>query len=319
MTAYHVHPQGICESENIGQGTNVLAFAHVLSGASIGSDCTIYDHVFVENDVVIGDRVTIMSGVQVWDGVKLADDVFVGPNVTFTNDSLPRRKVPPVEFAKTVVSQGASLGASSVILPGVQIGRNAVVGAGAVVTKNVPPNAIVVGNPARIVGYVDTRRSSAVSSESSSRLVTEHARSSVPGVELHEILRVVDLRGSLTAVNFSSDLPFVPRRVFAVTQVPSKDIRGEHAHRECEQFLLCLVGSVSCVVDNGEVRQEFLLNRSDVGLHISPMIWATEYNHSPDSLLLVFASHEYDAADYVREYDEYLSLVASPHPRRTDQ
>jgi dTDP-4-dehydrorhamnose 3,5-epimerase-like enzyme len=128
---------------------------------------------------------------------------------------------------------------------------------------------------------------------------------------LHEVLRVVDLRGSLIAANFSGDLPFIPRRAFVVSQVPSKDIRGEHAHRKCKQFLLCLVGSVSCVVDNGEKRQEFQLNRPDVGLYIPPMIWGTQYNYSRDSLLLVFASHEYDADDYIRDYDEYLSLAAS--------
>src|SRR5665811_1674684 len=131
---YFVHPKGICESVNVGEGTRVWAFAHVLPRARIGDDCNICDHVFVENDVIIGDRVTIKCGVQVWDGVTLADDVFVGPNVTFTNDPLPRSKVYPDEFAKTVVSPGASLGGGSVFLPGVHIGRNAMVGAGAVVT-----------------------------------------------------------------------------------------------------------------------------------------------------------------------------------------
>ena len=153
---YDMHAQGICESESVGKGTRIWAFSHVLPGARIGADCNICDHVFVENDVVIGDRVTIKSGVQVWDGVTLADDVFVGPNVTFTNDPMPRSKHHPDKFATTVVAQGASLGGGSVILPGVRIGRSAMVGAGAVVTKDVPANAIVVGNPARIVGYVDT-------------------------------------------------------------------------------------------------------------------------------------------------------------------
>src|SRR5450631_2985809 len=149
---HFVHPKGICESENIGEGTRVWAFAHVLPGARIGADCNICDHVFVENDVLIGDRVTIKCGVQVWDGVTLADDVFVGRNVTFTNDPMPRSKTYPGEIATTVVARGASLGGGSVILPGLHIGRSAMIGAGAVVTKDVPPNAVVVGNPARIVG-----------------------------------------------------------------------------------------------------------------------------------------------------------------------
>ena len=310
MTPY-VHAQGICESEKVGEGTRVWAFAHVLPGARIGADCNICDHVFVENDVVIGDRVTIKCGVQVWDGVRLADDVFVGPNVTFTNDPMPRSKIYPEKFATTVVAQGASLGGGSVILPGVRIGRSAMVGAGAVVTKDVPANAIVVGNPARIVGYVDTTPERAEIAELAGGAAGELPNVRVPGVKLRQIRRAMDLRGSLVAADFSSDLPFVPRRAFTVFDVPTKDVRGEHAHHECEQFLLCLVGSVTCVVDNGQMRQEFRLDRPDTGLYIPPMMWGTQYNYSPDAVLLVFASHEYDARDYIRDYDEFL-LLASP-------
>lgn len=154
MTVF-VHPQGICESENVGDGTRIWAFAHVLPGAQIGRDVNINDGVFIENDVVIGDRVTIKCGVQVWDGLRIADDVFVGPNVTFTNDHFPRSKQYPDAFLQTTVQQGASIGGGAVILPGITIGRKAMVGAGAVVTRDVPPNAVVVGNPARIAGYVD--------------------------------------------------------------------------------------------------------------------------------------------------------------------
>jgi UDP-2-acetamido-3-amino-2,3-dideoxy-glucuronate N-acetyltransferase len=309
MTHY-VHPQGICESENVGEGTRVWAFAHVLSGARIGADCNICDHVFVENDVLIGDRVTIKCGVQVWDGVTLADDVFVGPNVTFTNDPLPRSKVYPDEFAKTVVSPGASLGGGSVFLPGVHIGRNAMVGAGAVVTKDVPPNAIVVGNPARIVGYVETAPATAKSVELTGAAAAHLPQVRVPGVELRTIRHAVDLRGSLVAADFASDLPFVPRRAFTVFDVPTKDVRGEHAHHECEQFLLCLAGSVSAVVDDGETRQEFRLDRPDLGLYVPSMVWGSQYNYSPDAVLLVFASHEYDADDYIRDYEDFLVLTS---------
>ena len=133
----------------------------------------------------------------------------------------------------------------------------------------------------------------------------------VPGVELRSIRRAADLRGSLVAADFFSDLPFVPQRVFTVFDVPTKDVRGEHAHHECEQFLLCLVGSVSCVVDSGVTRQEFLLNRPDLGLYVPAMTWGTQYNYSPDAVLLVFASREYDPADYIRDYDEFLELASS--------
>ena len=125
---YFVHPQAICESTTIGEGTRVWAFAHVLPGAKIGRDVNLNDGVFVENDVTIGDRVTVKCGVQVWDGVHLADDVFVGPNVTFTNDPFPRSKQWPEKFIETRIDQGASIGGGAVILPGVTVGRRAMIG-----------------------------------------------------------------------------------------------------------------------------------------------------------------------------------------------
>lgn len=149
-----LHPQAICESERVGAGTRVWAFAHVLPGAQIGRDCNICDGVFVENDVIVGDRVTIKCGVQLWDGLRLEDDVFVGPNATFTNDPFPRSRVTPASFQTTTVRAGASIGANATILPGIEIGSGAMVGAGAVVTRNVPAGALVVGNPARVVRYL---------------------------------------------------------------------------------------------------------------------------------------------------------------------
>ena len=124
-----IHNAAICESTNVGKGTNVWAFSHVLSGAVIGEDCNICDHVFIENDVVVGNRVTIKSGVQLWDGLRVDDDVFIGPNATFTNDKNPRSKQRPERFLPTTVHEGASIGANATILPGVSIGRGAMVGA----------------------------------------------------------------------------------------------------------------------------------------------------------------------------------------------
>jgi len=151
---FFAHEKALVESDQIGENTRVWAFAHVLPGARIGIDCNICDHVFVENDVIIGDRVTIKCGVQVWDGVRLEDDVMVGPNATFTNDLFPRSKQ-PFELRYTTVKQGASIGANATILCGITIGKGAMVGAGAVVTKDVPDFALVVGNPARIVRYME--------------------------------------------------------------------------------------------------------------------------------------------------------------------
>jgi len=152
--AFFRHERAIVEpGARIGERTRVWAFAHVLAGAEIGSDCNICDHVFIENDVRVGDRVTIKCGVQLWDGLRVADDVFIGPNATFTNDLFPRSKQYPEKFLQTHLRAGASIGANATILAGVTIGEKAMVGAGAVVTKDVPPRAVVVGNPARIIRY----------------------------------------------------------------------------------------------------------------------------------------------------------------------
>lgn len=149
-----IHNLADVKSKNIGQNTRVWQYSVILQGAKIGDDCNICAHTLIENDVVIGNNVTIKSGVYVWDGVRLEDDVFIGPCVVFTNDKKPRSKQYPDEFPKTIVEKGASIGANATILPGITIGKNSLIGAGAVVTKNVPENAIVVGNPAVIKGYV---------------------------------------------------------------------------------------------------------------------------------------------------------------------
>jgi acetyltransferase-like isoleucine patch superfamily enzyme len=150
-----VHALADVQTLHIGERTRVWQFVVILPGARIGQDCNICLHCFIENDVVVGDRVTVKSGVQLWDGVTLEDDVFVGPNVTFTNDRFPRSRVYPEAFPKTTVRAGASIGGGATILPGLEIGAGAMVGAGAVVTKDVPARAIVKGNPARVSGYVD--------------------------------------------------------------------------------------------------------------------------------------------------------------------
>src|SRR6187401_127765 len=152
-----LHPKALCESANVGARTRVWAFAHILPGAVLGEDCNVCDHVFVENDVRVGDRVTIKSGVQLWDGLRIADDVFIGPNATFSNDKFPRSRQHQAAVLQTHVGRGASIGGGAVLLPGVSIGAEAMVGAGAVVTRDVPPKAVVSGNPARIVGYVDAK------------------------------------------------------------------------------------------------------------------------------------------------------------------
>lgn len=303
-----IHPQAICESATVGSGTRVWAFAHVLPGAVIGEDCNICDGVFVENDVLVGDRVTVKCGVQLWDGVTLEDDVFVGPNATFTNDIFPRSRQHPESFGRTLVQKGASIGANATILPGLKIGAGAMIGAGSVVTRDVPEHAIVVGNPARITGYANTTAFPGPVSEGHAPESGESS-SVVQGVTVHRLTRAVDLRGSLVAADINGDVPFEVERFFVVYDVPTIDARGAHAHRVCKQFLVCLKGSVSAIVDDGTRREEFLLDRPDLGLYMPSMTWGTQYRYSNDAVLLVLASHPYDSEDYVRDYDEFLELA----------
>jgi UDP-2-acetamido-3-amino-2,3-dideoxy-glucuronate N-acetyltransferase len=308
--AYFRHPQALVESEQIGRDTRVWAFVHILPGARIGAECNLCDHVFIENEVVLGDRVTVKSGVQIWDGVTLEDDVFIGPNATFTNDPAPRsRQQPDGTWPALTVRQGASIGANATLLPGITVGQYAMVGAGAVVTRSVPPHAVVVGNPARIVRYTDKRGSRAPALRSADSAALPVTESAIAGVTIHRAPMIRDLRGNLSARELGDGLPFRPKRYFVVVDVPSREVRGEHAHRSCAQLLVCLRGSVACVVDDGSQHEEIALDSPEIALHIPPMVWAVQYKYSEDAVLLVLASEEYDAADYVRDYDEFLAAV----------
>ncbi|MFN6969944.1 MAG: acyltransferase [Rheinheimera sp.] len=149
-----IHPLADVSATQIGDDTRIWQFSVVLAGASIGRNCNICAHTLIESDVVVGDHVTVKSGVYLWDGLRVGHHVFIGPNATFTNDKTPRSKVYPEQFLNTVIEDFASIGANATILPGITIGRNAMVGAGAVVTKSVPPNAVVVGNPAKIIRFL---------------------------------------------------------------------------------------------------------------------------------------------------------------------
>jgi UDP-2-acetamido-3-amino-2,3-dideoxy-glucuronate N-acetyltransferase len=316
MNDFFVHPNALCESSHIGSGTRIWAFAHVLPGASIGSDCNICDGVFVENDVVIGDRVTVKCGVQLWDGVRIESDVFIGPNATFTNDRFPRSKVRPPEFLSTVVRCGASIGANATILPGIEIGPGAMVGAGAVITRSVPPFAVAAGNPAAIIGYVDTREQGASEAAAKPGIAPgASSPSAVSGVRLQELRLVHDMRGELSVGEFERSVPFRPRRYFLVFDVPSREIRGEHAHKSCDQFMVCVKGSCSVVADDGSRRQEFLLDRPNLGLLVPAGVWATQYKYSADAVLLVFASEYYDPSDYIRSYEEFRTWAEKTSPR----
>lgn len=293
----------------IGDGSRVEAFVHIARGASIGCDCNIGDHVYVGNQAQIGDRVNIMPGSQIGDNIVIEDEVIIGPSVTFAGHLLSGSE-PPVtgDSLKTIVRARASLGANATVAPGVTIGRNAVVVAGAVVANNVPPNAIVSGNPARITGYGSP---SPVVRTGSGQPSAPADDIKVRGVRTYHLPVVMDMRGNLSAAEFDRHLPFIPKRYFLVFDVPSEEVRGEHAHKALHQFLICVKGSCSLVVDDGTDRAEMLLDKPDFGVHIQPMVWATQYKYSQDAVLLVLASDNYDPADYIRDYDEYIEAVKS--------
>lgn len=318
MSAAVVHPSADVQTKNIGDGTTVWQYVVILSGATIGRDGNICSHCFIENDVVLGDRVTIKCGVQLWDGLRIGNDVFVGPNVTFTNDKFPRSKAQPEKFLATVIGDGASIGGGAVILPGLKIGEGAMIGAGAVVTQSVPAYAITVGNPARIIGYVDHGKGAPFATADASTPAALDAgpvKVGIGEVTLHRLRLVLDMRGDLSAGEFPDDIPFLPKRYFLVFNVPSVKTRGEHAHRRCHQFLVCVKGSVAVVVDDGQNRREILLDAPNQGLHLPPMTWGIQYKYSSDAVLLVFASDAYDASDYIRDYTEFTALKRSETAR----
>lgn len=154
MDGYYQHPHALVESDQVGDGTRIWAFSHILPGATIGKNCNIGEHCYVEDEVRIGNNVTVKNQVSLWNGVSVEDEVFIGPSVTFTNDKLPRSRNPNWILSPTTIGRGATLGANATLLCGIRIGPFSFVAAGSVVTKDVPTHALVCGNPARERGLV---------------------------------------------------------------------------------------------------------------------------------------------------------------------
>ena len=252
---------------------------------------------------VIGDGCRVASGAVVCAGVVLEDDVVVGPNVVFVESAGPTDE--PISR----VERGVRIGANATLYAGITLAAGSLVRPGAVVTRSVPPKAIVDGNPAAIVGYLGTESSAAASPVFADKRGSAVQQTPVRGVSVHTFPIVPDLRGNLTVGEFTREIPFVPLRYFMVFGVPSKEVRGEHAHRECHQFLICVRGSCAVVADDGTRRVEISLDAPNRGVHLPPMTWATQYKYSADALLLVFASHYYDASDYIRAYTEFAALI----------
>jgi acetyltransferase-like isoleucine patch superfamily enzyme/dTDP-4-dehydrorhamnose 3,5-epimerase-like enzyme len=308
-----IHPTAIVSTTNIGPRTSIWQFCVISEGTTIGADCNICSHCFIETGVTIGDRVTLKNGVHLWTGLHVEDDVFIGPNATFCNDRNPRSKRRPISYEKTRIHAGASIGAGAVVLPGISIGRNSLVGAGAVVTRNVPANAVVAGNPAKIINFTDatnprlSKRSDAIVPNDNTAL--SKSRSENRETILKEFNKFVDERGELTACSLAQHVPFTVRRLFFVSKVPARIARGSHAHRICHQFLICTHGHVDVALDNGFAVSVTRLDSPNKGLHVPPLVWGVQYNYSHDACLLVLASHEYDPTDYIDCYDQFKALV----------
>jgi len=289
----------------------------ILEDVNLGNDVKIGAHCLVENNVVIGNRTTIKSGVQIGKDIAIGDDVFIGPNVTLANDHHLELDHNWSEPMNTLIEDGVSIGGGATLVAGITIGKNALVAPGTVVTKSVPAFTIVKGNPGRVSGYVDRAAPSGGEQRANViKLNNVPARGELTTVSLgagdafvRRLKYVDDLRGNLSVGEFPSDIPFEPKRYFLVFDVPNQEVRGSHAHKVCKQFLVCIKGSVNVMVDDGNVRSEVVLDSPDLGVYIPPMVWGTQYRYSEDAVLLVFASHIYDDADYIRKYKDFQQLT----------
>lgn len=282
-------------------------FSSVAAGSQIGVNCILADHVGIETDVRVGQDVSIGFGTYIASGAVIEDGVQVGTHVSVSTEHFNIGAV-PAPHARTTLRQNARIGAGAILLRGVTVGSNAIIEPGSVVSRDIPPNAVVGGNPATIRGYVTAMMLPSQPAAADSRGLPAV---SVAGVALYALPVIKDIRGTLSAGEFGRSLPFIPKRYFIVYEVTDHEVRGEHAHRELHQFLVCVKGSLAVVVDDGERREEILLDSPGIGVHIPPMVWATQYKYSRDAVLLVLASERYEAADYIRDYDDFQRLRAS--------
>jgi UDP-2-acetamido-3-amino-2,3-dideoxy-glucuronate N-acetyltransferase len=264
-------------------------------------------HAHIEPGVVMGEQCVVRSGAYLSRGTQLGARVYVGPNVAFADAEAGQ--------TPSVVEADAHIGANAVIAAGIRVARGARVRPGSVVLRSVPTGSIVEGNPAAIVGYVNAAapllgvRRRAVDDRE-----TRIVRTVVKGVTVHNMPVIMDLRGDLTVGEFPRDVPFLPKRYFVVFGVPGREVRGEHAHYACHQFLVCVRGQFSVVADDGQQRVEVALDAPNRGLYLPPMTWGIQYKHSADAVMLVFASDYYDASDYIRSYDEFLQALVARQP-----
>jgi UDP-2-acetamido-3-amino-2,3-dideoxy-glucuronate N-acetyltransferase len=298
-------------SDGGGGGSRVRrmgAYSTMHASARLGEHVEVGDHVLVDQAVEIGSRVTIQAGAKLCAGLVVADDVVIGANAVLAADSPTQDDHTDGSFV-TRVGRGVHVGANAVILRGRSIGDRARVEPGAVVDVNVPHDAIVAGNPARIVGYVDTPIACLLFKQSSVQGPAQLLR--VRGASLVAIPQVKDLRGVTSFGEIGKQLPFVAKRFFFVADVPGREVRGEHAHKTLHEFLVCMKGALSVMLDDGSAREEVRLDSPTLGLHVPPQVWRVVYKYTSDALLLSLCSHEYDPADYIRDYGDFVAYVSA--------
>lgn len=281
------------------------AFIH--ESVQIPPSVKIGEFVSVHEGAFLSERCIVHGLTQIWSCVRLEVGVKLGIGVVLEQ---------PLELNNKgiIFRENCAIGAGAIICQGVVIGEGAVVKPGSVVEHDIPPYAIVSGVPARIQGYVEKLEAKNAS--------PWHIQATFPNspavvplgvgdVTLHRLKKVSDPRGDLSVGEFPKDIPFEPKRYFLVFNVPSEKTRGEHAHHQCHQFLICVKGSCAVVVDDGKSRCEVLLESPDMGIHLPPMTWGIQYKYSSDAVLLVFTSEYYDASDYIRNYSEFINIVQS--------
>lgn len=292
------------EPFQIGKKPTLGRFISIGDSVTIGDNCSIEDNVTIGNHVTIGNGVTIESGVCICDKVRIDDNSHLASGVVFAKgkDQDPTKTLP-----LTIVSSEALIGANSTICR-TTIGSNSIVKPGTVVTQKVPSNAIVCGNPAKITGYIDA---DIVTKSKHAIYPKDKPYISRTGAQIFSIPKFSDMRGELSVVEIEHILPFAVKRLFYTYNIDTELVRGEHAHIHCHQFLIAVAGSVNVVCDDGYNREEFTLDSPQAGIHIPPLCWGVQYKHSKDNILLVLASHSYEADDYIRDYDAFLKFIAS--------
>lgn len=255
----------------------------------------------------------IDEGAQIDETVRLGPGVVVGGGTVISAGcSLAGGSIlDPGSDGSITLGLDVHVEAGAVIVGNVTIGRGALVRAGAVVGRDVPPHAIVAGNPAQIIGYTTGNQLEPTSpSHPRAPEASGSSPTGVRGVSLHRLPKILDLRGNLTAGEFGRSVPFEVKRYFMVFGVPNAEVRGEHAHRTCKQFLICSHGSLTVMADDGKTRGEFVLDDPSIGLYLPPLTWGVQYNYSNDAVLLVLASEYYDPDEYIRDYGEFAERAS---------